>query len=260
MSVEHITSKANSNIKYVKKLVLSAKFRRENRQFALEGLRLCRDAVLNGYFPVSLFYTKAAEEKSHDEIEQLKNAAGACFEVSGDVFSAMSDTVSPQGVMCVMNMQGDCEKSLENGGKYAVIKGVATPDNVGAVARTAEAFGVNALVALGGCDVHNPKAMRASMGALLRLPVLTMSDDEFFERCDEYGIKTYASTPRSSALKIGSFDFNGGCAIVIGNEANGLPDEFIDKCDFAVTIEMKGKAESLNAAAAAAVLVYEMMK
>lgn len=260
MSGEHITSKANSNVKYVRKLISSAKFRRENKQFALEGLRLCRDAVLSGYSPVSLFYTKAAEDKSFDEIQSLKNAAQTCFEVSGDVFLAMSDTVSPQGVMCVMNMPDNAEKSLEHNGKYAVLKGVATPDNVGAVARTAEAFGVDALIALGGCDVYNPKALRASMGALLRLPVLTMDDDDFFRQCNEHKITAYASTPRTSALKIGSFDFNDGCAMIIGNEANGLPDEFIDRCDFAVTIQMKGKAESLNAAAAAAVLIYEIMK
>lgn len=260
MSVEHITSKANSTVKYVKKLVSSARFRRENGQFALEGLRLCRDAHHSGYSPDALFYTKAAEDKSPDEIALLKNSARTCYEVSAEVFSVMSDTVSPQGVMCVMNMPDGDGNSLSGGCKYAVLKGVATPDNVGAAARTAEAFGVGAMILLGGCDVYNPKALRASMGALLRLPVITMDDGEFFRQCRDRKITTYASTPRSTAVKIGSFDFAENSAMIIGNEANGLPEDFIDRCDYAVTIEMKGKAESLNAAAAAAVLIYEMMK
>ena len=255
----HISSRSNDNIKYIKKLLSSSKFRRENGCFVLEGLRLCMDAVQNGYKPLAVYYTKAAKEKSGADIAKIVSAADKSYSVSNDVFSAISDTVSPQGVICVMRVSNQ-KCSIATGGKYIVLHNLSTPDNVGAISRSAEAFGLDGIITLGGCDIFNPKALRASMGALLRLPVYNMTECEFFDVCKQYGITTYASTPRDSASTLGSIDFAGGCAVVIGNEANGLPDDFISRCDAAVTIPMHGKAESLNAAAAAAVLIYEMTK
>ena len=258
MAETFISSRSNDNIKYIKKLLSSAKFRRENGCFVLEGLRLCMDAVLNGLKPLAVYYTKAAKDKSGNEIAKIISAADKSYSVSNDVFAAISDTVSPQGVVCIMRMN---EHGSEiRSGKYIALHNLSTPDNVGAISRSAEAFGLDGIFMLGGCDIYNPKALRASMGALLRLPVYNMSEDDFFDICAQNGIATYASTPRESAKALGDVDFDGDCAVVIGNEANGLPDDFISRCDAAVTIPMRGKAESLNAAAAAAVLIYEMTK
>lgn len=254
-----ISARSNNNIKRLKKLLSSSKFRRENGCFALEGLRLCTDAVKNGFKPEAVYFTKAAQEKSYDEIKAITDAGEKSFMLTSDVFSYVSDTVSPQGIICVMHMSRQKCKIAENG-RYIALHSLATPDNVGAVSRTAEAFGLDGIFTLGGCDIYNPKAMRASMGALLRLPVYSMNEDDFFDSCKKNGLVTYASTPRKSAQSIDCADFLGGAAVVIGNEANGLPDEFIARCDKAVTIPMHGKAESLNAAAAAAVLIYEMTK
>lgn len=259
MQDTYISSRSNDNIKHIKKLLSSSKFRRENGCFVLEGLRLCMDAVQNGYKPLAVYYTKAAMEKSGDELAKIISAADKSYSVSNDVFAALSDTVSPQGIVCIMRLIQP-QREISADGKYIVLHNLATPDNVGAISRSAEAFGLDGIITLGGCDIYNPKALRASMGALLRLPVYNMSEGEFFDICRQNGITTYASTPRDSASTLGSIDFAGGSAVVIGNEANGLPDLFLSRCDMAVTIPMHGKAESLNAAAAAAVLIYEMTK
>lgn len=255
-----ITSKSNTGVKYVKKLISSAKERRESGKFVLEGLRLCRDAMQNGRAFSEAFYTKAAFEKNPDDMRAIIGAARRAFEVTDEVFAAMSDTVTPQGVLCVAENDRLLDAGIKPSGKYIVLHSVANPDNVGAIARTAEAFGLSGLIVIGGCDVFSPKALRASMGALLRIPVTKMSEQDFLQTCDKYKIAAYASTPDSGAVPLADCRFDQGCAVVIGNEANGLPQEFIDKCRSAVTIKMSGRAESLNAAAAAAVLIYEMTK
>ena len=259
MPETYISSRSNDNIKHIKKLLSSSKFRRENGCFVLEGLRLCLDAVQNGFKPKAVCYTKAAMDKSGGELSKIIAVADRVYSVSADVFSAVSDTVSPQGVICVMPITLQ-NTAIKPNGRYIALHNLSTPDNVGAISRSAEAFGLDGIIMLGGCDIYNPKALRASMGALLRLPVYNMNDGEFFDCCKKNGITTYASTPRESAVPVGSIDFAGGSAVVIGNEANGLPDLFLSRCGRAVTIPMYGKAESLNAAAAAAVLIYEMTK
>ncbi len=262
MNYDMITSKQNNIIKLVKKLISSSKYRKSENKFVLEGLRLCKDIVMNDAVnkstPSLLFFTKSAYEKSSDDIDRIGEKCDKCYLISDDVLKTISDTVNPQGVLCVMNMPDMTDVRLSGCGRYMVLHNISNPDNVGAISRSAEAFGLDGIITVGGCDIYNPKATRASMGALLRLTVLDMSDDELFDECKEKCIKTYASTPRATATPIDKCGFDTGCAVLIGNEANGLSDDIIDRCDCAVTIPMKGRAESLNAAAAAAVLAYAM--
>lgn len=257
---ELIQSKTNPKIKQIAKLVSSAKERKKQGQFVLEGLRLCQDAMQSGIRFSMLVYTKAALNKSGEIIELLEKNSEFSFVATEDVFEKISDTVSPQGVICVADMPKENDYALNKNGKYIVLNNLSNPDNIGAISRTAEAFGVDALIVIGGCDIYNPKALRSSMGALIRLSVLNFTEDDFFDFCLKNGIKTFASTPRKDALPLDECNFESATAVLIGNEANGLDDSIIAKCDSTVTIKMNGKAESLNAAAAAAVLIYEMTK
>ncbi len=260
MFADYIESKNNPKVKLISKLIRSSSERRRSELYVIEGSRLCGDAAASGVMIELLVYTKAAFEKNSDVIENIADSAKEAICVSDEVFAKMSDTVSPQGVLCVAKMTDHGECKLKPCGKYLVLHSVANPDNVGAAARSAEAFGADGMIVVGGCDIHNPKALRASMGALFRLPVISCTNDELFTLCENAHIPTFASTPRVGATPVGECDFSKGGAMLIGNEANGLPDEVIDRCNCAVTIPMKGRAESLNAAAAAAVLVYEMPK
>lgn len=223
----------------------------------LEGVRLCLDAVRSGYQPEAVFYTPDRQ----GELQGLSLAC-ECYEVTREVFSKISDTKSPQGVLCILRQPSPAPFSPACGNTYALLDRVQDPANLGAIARTAEALGISGLVVTGdGCDVSSPKAQRAGMGALLRLPVWVFpSLDEPIGAMRRAGLPVYAAVPDRAARRVSECDFSRGAGMAIGNEANGLRDEIISCCDARVTIPMAGRAESLNAAAAAAILLWEMTR
>ena len=117
------------------------------------------------------------------------------------------------------------------------------------------------MIVCGGCDIYNPKALRAAMGSLLRLDVFSVNDlPGFLEKCNEDGMNTYAAVPDSSALPVTQIDKSKGMICVIGNEGNGLTEKTKLSCKDKITIPMKGRAESLNAAAAACMIMWEMVR
>lgn len=256
---EQISSRDNSRIKQIAKLQASAKERRESGLFVLEGIRLCTDLIRSNLAPQQMFLTQQALDKYADMLAPLTDAADSVFLVEQSLFSKIADTDSPQGVICVVKKPTDTPVLLKEG-KYVFLCNVSDPANLGAISRTAEALGLDGMLLSGGCDVYHPKALRASMGALLRLPVLQEETETVLDLLKQIGIKTFASTPQIDARPIGECDFSGGCCMLIGNEANGLDKSLIDACDTAVTIPMAGRAESLNAGAAAAILMYEMVR
>ena len=260
MSYPVLQSRTNEKIKEYCKLTSSAKYRRARAQFTLEGLRLCADAAQSGCKIVTLFLTADAVEKGGERLEILLKNAQKIFTVTEEVAAKLSDTVSPQGVFAVLEMLPETMFSARKGGKYVVLDSVQNPQNLGAIARTAEAFGVSGLFVGGGCDRYNPKALRASMGSLLRLPVF--ETENLAAAVQEIGkiVPTFATVPDSTAESICTQDFSGGAAAVIGNEGNGISEAVLSAVQKRVTIPMRGNAESLNAAAAATVTIWEMMK
>jgi len=146
------------------------------------------------------------------------------------------------------------------GGKYIALENLQDPGNLGAAARTAEALGLDGLLCGSGCDPYHPKALRASMGALLRLPVLRTDDLPGALRAAalQCALPCFAAVPDRDALCVHACDFSHGGIVVIGSEGHGLTKEAIDACEHKITIPMSGRAESLNAAAAATILMWEM--
>lgn len=255
-----ITAKNNPKIKDVKALLTSSKERKNSGLFVLEGVRLCLDAVKSGCEIVSVFCTENCAEKYVDEINGLRENCENFYTVSVDVLKSISDTVTPQGVVCTVKMRENGFE-YEQGKRYIALDTIQNPDNLGAISRTAEALGIDGIVIFGGCDIYNPKAQRASMGSLLRLPVkLCESLSEELEVCGKKGIKTYAAVPDRSAQSITEVDFSAGAMCVIGNEGNGVSKEIIEKCSGRITAKMAGRAESLNAAAAASIVMWELVK
>jgi TrmH family RNA methyltransferase len=146
--------------------------------------------------------------------------------------------------------------------RVIVLENLQDPANMGAVFRSAEAFGMDAVILAGNCcDVYAPKAVRAGMGAVFRLNLLrTASGAEAAQVLRKAGVATYAAVAHGDARKPHEVRLNRGCAVMIGNEGNGLTAEAIAACDYPLTIPMGGRAESLNAAAAAAILIWEMVR
>ena len=279
--METITSVKNERVKAAAKLTSSAKARREQGLFVLEGLRLCMDVVRSGLRCAELFVSEEFCAKHGAEYEALVACSDEVFLVNDAVLEKLSDTRTPQGVCCVVRMAAPAsllERAPATGApasetdvsasKLLLLENVQDPANLGAIARTAEALGISGLLVSGGCDVYAPKALRASMGALLRLPVEVVDASRegsepvlsLLEKAEALGFKTYASTPAADAVPVTEADFSGPVLCVVGNEANGVTPETMTACAERVTIPMAGRAESLNAAAAGAILMWEMVR
>ena len=255
-----ITAKNNPKIKELKELTNKAGARRTAGLFVCDGVRLCRDAVLSDQQIVSAFITEKCREKYFSDIEEILSNAENIYSVSEEIMHFVSDTVSPQGIICTVRTEKHSFTPQKNK-KYIALDGIQNPDNLGAVIRTAEALGIDGIIISGGCDIYNPKALRASMGSVFRMPVvLTDRLSEKIKEYNEIGIPTYASVVSGTATDIIKTDFSQGALVVIGNEGNGVSEGVQNACSGKITIVMKGRAESLNAAQASSIIMWEMTK
>ena len=259
MDFEIIESKENKLIKSVRKLVSSSSERKKTNTFVLEGLRLCNDAAVNGYTVKTLIISDSFKET--EKLNELIKASERCVKVPDSLFKTLCDTVNPQGVLCVVKIPVTVSDiSTLKGGKYIMLENTADPSNLGAISRTAEALGINGLIVSSiSTDPFSPKAQRSGMGALLRLPLFLSSD--FFkdiENLKQKGFTVFASVVNKNAESLNGLKFPENSVVLIGNEANGLTNEAVELCDRKVTIKMPGRAESLNAAAAAAIFMWQM--
>lgn len=261
--MEKITSKANDRVKFAVKIRESSSLRKQEKLFFAEGARLCFDAASSGVEIAEMYATEKALSKYSDYVRLVEEKAERCFVVSEEVAEKLSDTKNNQGVFCLCKM---LDKNINIGkikynGKYIALESVSNPANFGAVVRTAEAVGLDGVIVSGGCDIYNPKSQRAAMGSLFRLNVVEVEDlPKTLKELSENGMAIYAGVPDSTAEKLTEVDMNGGVVSVIGNEGNGITDETCAVATKLVTIPMKGRAESLNAAAAASIIIWEMMR
>lgn len=239
-----ISSRDNNRIKNVVRLIESARERKKQSLIVLEGERLVKEASEIE----ELYYTE-------DYIlEEIIKKSKKSFLVSKEVFKKMSDTVSPQGVIALVKRPEKITE-LNKNGKYIAFENVQDPGNLGTAARTAEALGIDGLI-INGVDVFSPKAIRASMGAVLRIPIIEPQNIlEYIKNANMRIVGTVCKEGKS----IKDFTFKNDI-VLIGNEANGLTANAISICDEIVTIKMNGKAESLNAAAASSIICWEMTK
>ncbi len=263
MKLENITSKNNDKIKLAIALRDSAAQRKKNGLFFLEGARLCEDGAINGGDILQFFFTEKAKEKFSEYVNNILPKAKECYIITEEISRKLSDTQSPQGLFCVCRINPDThgEDKINPHGKYIFLENVQDPSNLGAVARTAEAMGIDGMVINGGCDIYNPKALRACMGAFFRLSIIECNNSvSFIENAKSKGMTVAASTPDSSAVRVTDADLSGGVVMIVGNEGNGVTKEAMEASDFKVTIPMDGRAESLNASTAAAILIWEMVR
>ena len=255
---EKITSRENPNIKLTVSLLSGSKKRKESGLFVLEGLRLCQDAA-NEKYPVELFFiSESAFSRYNDKAEEFAAISARSFILPDNLFSKISDTVNPQGFLFVCKTTEKLT-ALSKKGKYIALENLSDPSNIGAVARTAEALGFDGIVITNDCcDPFSPKSLRASMGALLRIPVMTA--DSLIETAKRFEITTYSAVVHTKANPINQVDFKEGSMLIIGNEANGIKKETVEASSMLITIPMEGRAESLNAATAASIIMWEMCR
>ncbi len=261
--MERITARTNDKIKYASLLASSASKRRESGEFLLEGARLCADAAACSVEIVRSFFTSDALEKYSSYISVITDACRECYEITPEVASRLSDTGSSQGVFCVCRMR-ECSYALKSTDRCIALENLQDPSNVGAVIRSAEAIGIDALIVSGGCDIYNPKVLRAAMGSAMRMNIIQCDSlPAFIEKSKAGGFVSFACVVSGEAEDIrntGALAGEKGIICCIGNEGNGLTQETVNACDYRVTIPMQGKAESLNAAAAASIAAWELKR
>lgn len=259
---EVIRSKDNPKIKLFRKLMTSKKERYRYKLFVLEGSRLVFDAVKSGAGIRQIFFTQSAAEKYGNEIEKLPEDIKLSI-ISDETGNYISATEHTQGVFaqCSFSDNTSVSGKLKSCGKYAVLYKLQDPGNAGMIIRTADALGLDGVIFCESCDVYNPKAVRATMGSMFRVPVYRdINGDELFSALSDAQIESFAAVVDSDAKDVKKTDFSRGAAVFIGNEGNGLDREITAKCGKRITIKMNGNTESLNAAMAAGIIMWELMR
>ncbi|MCQ2530929.1 MAG: RNA methyltransferase [Lachnospiraceae bacterium] len=249
-----IVSKSNKQLKDIKKLMDSAKARKEQKLFVVEGLRMTREVpetlLEKLYYSESFFasYDKAL----------VKGEEGKDYEiVSDEIFKSLSDTVTPQGILGIVK-QPEYQLKDVLGGKILVLDDIQDPGNLGTMIRTSEAAGVTGVIMSAGCaDIFNPKVIRSTMGSIFRVPFLKADLLKVLEELKKEDYTVYGAA-LDGAVFYNEIQYGEKSAVVIGNEGNGISAKVLDAVDQKIKIPMAGKVESLNAAISAAVILYQL--
>jgi TrmH family RNA methyltransferase len=253
-----ITSLANPKIKAARALH-QRKARYRERQFLIEGVRLTEDALRAGIVPALVFYTVAMTESERCAalLESLRAAGAPVEEVSEALMPAITDTVTPQGIAAIVPFVE--RPPSPDSDLVLVVDGLSDPGNLGTLLRTAEAAGLGQVIlAPRTVDVYSPKVVRAAMGAHFHL-ALTVARTWADVAGALAGFPTWVADVQA-AFPYYAVDWTGRAALIVGSEAHGPGDDARRLATGTVGIPMPGPAESLNAAVAAAIILFEALR
>lgn len=247
--MERVTSRQNPLFQTVRKLNSSASFRRQQGRFVGEGPKLLAEAIRWGAEIEAVIVAQGAG---------VPTVPGArMVETPPDVLAALADTGTPQEVLFLAALPDTALPDKLGKGRYLILDGVQDPGNLGTIWRTADAFGAAGLLLTGPCAApFGPKVVRSTMGACFRLPVWRGERKDVADLLMRSGIPLYATALREDTEDVRSVDLK-ACAVVIGSEGRGVSEEMLALCEKNLKIPMSGRCESLNAAVAAAIVLWE---
>lgn len=257
---EVIKSPSNSKVKYVNSLTKKSNKRREDNVYVVEGLRMVLDA------PISDIRSVFVSESLFEKEAKIKELLDSCkvnnvdvLLVSDKIMKHMSDTITPQGVLAIVNqISYEVDTTKET---FLLLEDIQDPGNLGTLFRTAEAAGVDEIIMSRDCvDIYNPKTIRSTMGTIYRMPHFQCKNKDEWQQVitllKNDGITLYGGA-LSESVSYEEVDYTKRIGIVIGNEGNGISDETLDMIN-RIHIPMEGQIESLNAAMAGGIIMYEM--
>lgn len=250
-----ITSSNNSKVKNLVQLQKKKKLRDEQAVFIVEGIRMFRE------IPKEDIKEVYATEKFYLANKEAVDKVSKSFElVSDDVFSKISETKTPQGILCVVKRHAYTLEDImiDENKLLMILESVQDPGNVGTIIRTGEAAGVTGYILTKDCaDIYQAKTTRSTMGSIFRKKCVYVDDIvDMLGRLKENGVQTYAAHLNGQSWH-NEIKYNKDTAFLIGNEGNGLSEELANMADTKIKIPMAGEVESLNAAIAASLLMYE---
>jgi RNA methyltransferase, TrmH family len=267
---KHISGFSNPTVKYLRSL-RDKKHRRRARRFLVEGLRLLEDARESGRVPQMLVMAEGNERAAsgHEVLTRLVHAVeergGEIITTTPEILSKITGKDNPQSVAGVFDEWDTALARLDRSAAsiWLVAQALRDPGNLGTMLRTGDAVGAGGLILIDDCaDPFSAEAVRASMGALFTVPLAQARWEDFVTwlraGAGEHGGQLVAASLREAVPYRGAA-YQAPCFILVGNESQGLPQACEAQCDLRVTMPMKGRADSLNAAVAGAVLAYEVL-
>jgi TrmH family RNA methyltransferase len=262
MTRRHITGFSNPTVKAIRSL-REKKHRRAAGRFLAEGLRLLTDALANGHIPETLVLSEARDPHPLlDDLEQaVADRGGEVLETTPDILSKITGKDNPQAVAGVFAEFDTALAALDRSSAdiWLVAQALRDPGNLGTMLRTGDAIGAGGLILIDDCaDPFGVEAVRASMGAVFTQAIARATWEEFLPWLRAGSGQLVAASLRDAQPYRGA-PYSAPCFVMVGNESRGLPEDYEDACDLRVTMPMKGSADSLNAAVAAAVLGYEVL-
>lgn len=249
--MEKITSRKNRIISTIRKLSSDAAFRRESGEFICDGVKTLKEALAADMSVGMVLYKGEPTERLPlpEDCEE--------YYAPEELFDYASPLKNCPGPLFSVKQPKQSETAIKNA---VVLENLQDPGNVGTVIRTANAFGIDAVILTGDCaDLYNPKTVRATMGAIFRQRVLSVKREELKAFCAENGLRLYGAALTDAARDIRELELK-NAAVAIGSEGRGLSDELLSMCDSMLIIPMMPCSESLNAAVAAAVAMWEMKR
>lgn len=256
-----LTSPHNPRLARVRALLEKRKQREEEQAFVVEGVRLMEEALHAGWRAEVVLYTAELSDRGQGVVEAFTAAGIEVVEVAPRLMNAISDTETSQGLLGVFPMPVRMSENLPAALNYALITdNLRDPGNLGTLLRSAAAAGVQAaLLSPGTTDAFAPKVLRAGMGAHFRLPVLHLRWEEIGTICEGRGLRVLLAEAASGAA-VWDLDLRGPLALMVGSEAEGSSPEARALASQSITIPMPGQSESLNAAVAASILLFEIVR
>jgi TrmH family RNA methyltransferase len=257
-----ITSATNLKVKQVIRLK-DRSHRQKDQLTVIEGVREVSRAIEAGVRISSVLICPEYLERQTDltadvtKLRPLLEKISKPLETTAEVFRKMAFGERKEGVIAVGSLPKRSLQQIKiSSGLLAVADGIEKPGNLGAILRTCDAAGVDGLIVCGGTDIDNPNVIRASLGTVFTVPVVAAVASEVVTFLREKKIKIFTAVPEGKVVYTGA-DFSRACAIVLGSEQKGVHSEWQKACDETVRIPMKGRADSLNVSAAAAILIFE---
>lgn len=248
MTIERITSAQNQLIRHIRKLQTSRGYRRDCREFVCEGWKLL-DEALKWYPKIKVLVY------SEDTQCPILPEGIRVVQVPEALMQTLSGMKTPQGVVFTCELPLEERISIHPG--MLLLDRIQDPGNLGTILRTADAFGIPVLLTNGCADPYSEKTLRASMGAVLRTRPMAIPLEQFLELCLQQGIPIAATALTDQAVDLRELDLR-QYITVIGSEGQGICSELLEKSDKQVIIPMQSRCESLNAAIAASIVMWEM--